>query len=289
MPSHPDIPLLRQLNASSAACRAPLATLDWNRLSLEDFWLPPSALSLFGSKEFDALPQATQRRLSQFEFLHFIRMGLWLESLFIQRLAKRLAAPLEPVQHAHHLHEIREEAGHGLMFLELMERSGLHLPAAHCPKPRLAALLGRWAPMDGALFWLAVVVGEEIPDKFNRHVRLSDDAANPLIRQMCTLHLIDEARHIAHARSMLGSAMETSQPLSRWLLSGAARQLIKQVAEVFYLPPVVVYELAGLGPGKKWHSLAQHNPARREFMRHCAEPTANLLRGLGLKFALHIS
>jgi hypothetical protein len=172
------------------------------------------------------------------------------------------------------------------MFLELMERSGLHLPATYCPTPRLASLLGRWAPMDGTLFWLAVVVGEEIPDKLNRHVRLSGEGVvNPLIRQMCTLHLIDEARHIAHARSMLECALTDSKPFSRWLLSGAAKRLIKQVTAMFYLPPATVYELAGLGPGEKWRSLAQRTPARREFMRHCAEPTANLLRGLGLKIS----
>jgi P-aminobenzoate N-oxygenase AurF len=281
--AHADISLVKQLSANSGIYHDPLTRLDWAALSVDDYWLPPSALSLHGIAEFEQLPEDNRKRLSQYEFLSFVQSGLWLEGIFLERLARQLHGVGDPALQTYCLHEIREEAGHGLMFLQLMAQSKTSIPPSLRQFPRFAHLVGRFAPMGGAMFWLAVVIGEEIPDKLNRQVRLAENTAvNPLVRQMCRLHLMDEARHIAHARSTLTNSLKHCGKLETILLSRIASILLKQFTRSFYLPEEAVYELAGLAPGKKWRELARQNPVRQEFVRCCVEPTLNLLRNQGI-------
>ena len=127
-----------------------------------------------------------------------------------------------------------------------------------------------------------MTIGEEVPDKLNRYVRAhGSDCVDPLIRQMCTLHVIDEARHIAHARSALERSLVRTSTLHKTLLTPVINVLIRQFVTTFYLPQADVYELAGLNPGHQWREIARHNPARREFIQSCLNPSLNLLRGHG--------
>lgn len=282
--AHANLSLVKQLSANSSTYHDPLAQLDWAALSVDDYWLPPSALSLHGIAEFEQLPEDKRKRLSQYEFLSFVQSGLWLEGIFLERLARQLHSVGDPTLQAYYLHEIREEAGHGLMFLQLMEQSKIFIPPSLRHFPRFAHLMGRFAPMDGAMFWLAVVIGEEIPDKLNRQVRLAENTMiNPLVRQLCSLHLMDEARHIAHARSTLANSLKHCGQLKKTALSFIASILLQQFTRSFYLPEEGIYELAGLAPGKKWRELARQNPVRQDFVRSCVEPTLNLLRNQGIK------
>lgn len=277
-----DLPLLKQLSVNSEPYHDPLSRLNWDELNLQDYWLPPTALSLAGIPAFECQDEQIKRRLSQYEFVNFIQAGLWLEGLFVERLSKALKHTESLAEYAYALHEIREEAGHSLMFLKLMEKSGLHLPANCFQRPWLADFLGRHAPMHSRLFCLAVVIGEEVPDRLNRYVRANGDAVNPLIKDMCRLHIIDEARHIARARGELERKLEHAAPLTRKLLSAWVRTLIAQFVRAFYLPRADVYELAGLTPGHQWRSLAHNNPVRLKFVEQNIRPTLNLLARHGL-------
>src|SRR3990167_6470497 len=52
------------------------------------------------------------------------------------------------------------------------------------PRLRLADLLARRAPAAGVLFWVATVIAEDVPDKFNRHLR-SVAGVNPAVQEIC--------------------------------------------------------------------------------------------------------
>ena len=123
-----DSPLLSQLSNNSAPYRDPLTSLDWTALDTQSYWLPPAAISIYGLPEFATLEVEVKRRLSQYEFINLVLCGLWLESIFIDRLGGALAGGLSAAERTYLLHEIREEAGHSLMFLKLIEASGLPLP-----------------------------------------------------------------------------------------------------------------------------------------------------------------
>lgn len=280
--AHADSSLLEQLATNSSPYVDPTARLNWESLDLNLPWLPDEAVSLYGLESYQNLPDSTRIRLSQLEFTGFIQSGIWLESIFIERLSRNLRHTHSNEELAYYLHEIREEAGHSLMFLKLMESSGLQMPGVWRNRPIIADFLGRHTPLQSTLFWLAVIIGEEIPDRLNRHIRRQGiGLIDPVIHQMCTLHVIDEARHIAHAHSALKSNLARVGKLQRLILTPVLNLLIQQFTRTFYLPNKNVYEMAGLTPGVKWQKLARNNPARQEFILQCLNPTLNRLREFG--------
>lgn len=280
--------LLRQLAANSTPYRDPLAVISWGELDAADYWLPPAALSLHGVPEFEALPETTRLRVSQYEFLGILQAALWLERIFMERVTRSLRGTASRPEYAYLLHELREEAGHSLMFLELVERSGLPLPEFPGFSPsRLAEWLGRHGRRAGTLFWLAVVIGEEVPDKLNRVLRLSaPSAVNPVVRQMCALHVTDEARHIAYARNALEASIAAAGPGARLWLRPLINFLFRAFVDAFYFPRPMLYEMAGLAPGREWRRRARANPHRVEFIRQCVAPTRRLLESHGFPIRL---
>jgi hypothetical protein len=278
-----DAALLRQLSANSAPYRDPLTGVNWSQLGTQGYWLPEAALSLYGLPEFDALAPAVRQRLSQYEFVNVMHCGLWLEGIFLQRMSRRLRPEMPHTEQEYLLHELREEAGHSLMFLRAIEAGGLAVPDGSWRAPRAASALGRTAPAGGGLFWLAMLIGEDVPDKFNRYVRGHADTLNPAIRQICTLHVVDEARHISLAGHRLETALAGTGVLYRKLLSAAARLLLWQLSRALYFPPARFYELAGLARGSKWRAAALRNPVRMRFVAERIAPTARVLESYGLK------
>jgi hypothetical protein len=272
--------LLRQLSANSERYRDPLALVDWGALSIDEDWLPPEAVSLSGLPDFLSIPSDIRRRLSQYEFINTLFAGLWLERLFMQRLASRLGGDLPDSVREYFLHEIREESGHSLMFLKVIRQSGLVVDRRAWRAPRLADWLARYAPARGTLFWAATVIAEDLPDKFNRHIRHAE-GINAAVRQIVSVHSVDEARHIAAARSHLEQAAVELSPVARRVLTPLLRILLKKYVAVFYQTPVRFYELAGLTHGDWWRRRAAACPLRRQFVAERLAPTYRVLSECG--------
>jgi hypothetical protein len=265
----------------------PLGKLNWEAVDRDAWWLPPEALSLAGVPEFEALPIAARRRLSQYELAHLLETGLWLESLFISRLAAQSDATDDIAVRRRLLQEIREEAGHSLMFLELMTRSGVAIPGARAHRPRFAQLVGRLAPADGLLFWATVVAGEELPHRMNRALRrgVEDATLSAVVYHMTGLHMHDEAHHIAHAR-LTAESLAAAAPAWRRRVAAA---LVTRVFDPFVrhvcYPHAQVYALALGGAGERWRPLAAANPRRRALVAEAIRPTLAFFERIGLAVA----
>jgi hypothetical protein len=275
--------LLERLNDSSAPYVDPLAELRWESVDTDAWWLPPAALSLAGVDVFEALPLASRLRLSHHEFAYLLEAGLWLESLFIQRLGGAVDREPDPERRAYYLHEIREEAGHSLMFLELLGRAGVRILAAARPRSAAATAFGRLLPFPGALFWTVTVIGEELGDRLNRMVPRGgeDVTVSAVVYHMARLHARDEARHIAHTRAACAEAVRRLAPWQRAALSPVVATAIAQHARRLYYPPRALYVGAGLPPQTDWRALARANPVRREFVAQATAPTIEFLRSVG--------
>jgi hypothetical protein len=277
--------LLDQLSRNSTPYADPLLRVDWDALSLDDFWLPEAALSLYGLDEYAGLDRRRRLALSHYEFLSFLEGALWLEALFMERIGRYMSRYDPDLSRAsYRLHELREEAGHSLMFLEFMRRSHLPLPRGRFRRLDLANLIGRYAPFDSAAFWVAVLIGEEVPDRMNRLIRKHKDSISPTVHDLITVHLIDEARHIAHARETLDNQVRRLGRFERALYRPLMNRVFGQFVRAFYYPAPRVYALAGLGDGRRWARLARRNPHRVEFVDGCISTAVGVLRQHG--FAL---
>ena len=273
--------------ASTTPYEDPLARIDWNGVDRDCWWLPPKALSLAEVAEFETLPVETRRRLSHYEYAHLLQIGIWLEAQFVERLARLVRRTRDLERCSRYLMEIREEAGHSLMFLELARRSGVTLPQRRRAGLRLAEALGRGVASGSALFWAIVVIGEELPYRLTRRLERGVDEVmlSAVVYHMARLHGRDEASHAGYAR--LRCEEETAR-LPGWrlaLLSPALWRMLKAFSTYLYFPPDAVYRCAGLPAGTRWRSLALRNTTRRQQVRTMLRPSIEFLRRLGWRVA----
>ena len=261
----------------------PLPRIDWQSVDRACWWLPPDALSLSGTAEFEALPLETRRRLSHYEYGHLLEAGLWLEALFVERLARFVSRSRDLETRGRYLQEIREEAGHSLMFVELIRRSGVALPVSRRAGLRLAESLGRMVPTESALFWATVVVGEELPDRLNHRLQhaVEEVTMSAVVYRMARLHSREEADHAAYARLRCGEATARLADWQRALISPLVSRMLDAFARYIYFPPTAVYRCAGLVPADCWRRRALRNPARLAQAGAMLRPTLEFLRRVG--------
>jgi hypothetical protein len=118
--------VLDRLGALGSHYRDPIEAIAWETADPELPWLPDSVLSLSGTSLGEAMTPAMRVRFSRVEFARLCAAGLWLEGLLIARVAAdRFMDGAPTAERQVVLQEVREEAGHGLMFLEMIQRSGL--------------------------------------------------------------------------------------------------------------------------------------------------------------------
>ncbi len=271
--------LLEQLSRNSTPYQDPLTRINWQSLDQDMFWLPEQAISLYGLKEYNDLPNSQRRALSQYEFLNYVEAALWLESLFVERISRNVREVRHrQARHIYRLHKLREEAGHLLVFSELMHRSGLILPNTRFHHHQLIKLISQFAPFEGLAFWITMLIAEEIPDRMNRYIRKHAKGICPAVFDIVSIHIIEETRHIAHAHETLDENFYHCSNLERMALKQLANYLFKQMVNIFYFPPARVYELAGLNPGKKWAKAARTNKHRLRFVDECVSSTLRVLK-----------
>ena len=154
--------LVERLNVASLPYRDPVAEIPWEELDPARPWLPERLVSLYGLPEYASLTETQRLRLTQVEFVATAEFGLWLESLFLSRFTHDSLHQLDasPPAYRYQLHELREEVGHSLMFLELMHRSGVPMLTPVGRRVRLAGLFARLMSAQSPLFRAAVFVGE---------------------------------------------------------------------------------------------------------------------------------
>lgn len=274
------IELVEQLTRNSQPYRDPLTRVDWERLDRGSHWLPETALSLHGVDAFEAMPETLHSALSQQEYLHFVGIETWIKGLFMERLSRHVQnAGGNTALIRYRLHELREQAGHALLFLELQRRAATQPYGNPAVSSRVLALLVRHTPVESLTHQLLALVGTEVPDRVNRVLRQHRSEVCPAVYDIVNMQVIDAARHIAQARDAIDAAPQAQRrrPWIQPLLRLAFRRL---VALIFY-PPAAVYERAGLKPGWQWQGAAQTSAERQRFVRDCIEPTRRLLAQAG--------
>ncbi len=280
---HHDV-LIQRLTRHSRAYKDPVEQIPWDDLDTAHPWLPDHLLSLYGMPEFGLLQPEERLRLSQVEFVSFCELGLWLEALFIQRLGSHLLGNLYGDVHSYHyqLHELREEVGHSLMFLELQQRAQLPFMTAPGQRPSLARWFARFAPEASAAFWSTILIGENVPDQMSRLI-FADKTLPAAVLAITQLHMREEARHMAFARVTIQRRSRHLGRWEKWILSPLLREVMRQFLQTAFFPGPAVYAAAGL---EHPHLLARRvrlNKERISLMERCAEPSRKFLWSQGFK------
>lgn len=271
---------LERLAGAGMAYRDPVARVDWDAADPIKPWLPPAFLNLAALGDGASDP-ALVRRFSQIEFARLCAAGLWLEGIFISQLTRDGLLATRPAEARLVLQEVREESGHGLLFLEAIARAGLRGVDLLGPIGFLTWVARRLDPAH-ASFWAMTFIGESVTDTFATKALKQADEICPVARQILWLHHRDEARHIAAARALIEEKKPAMSALRRRGFPPAMRGLLRLFAEATFYPTPASLAALGVANPKEAARRARACPRRRALVASCLRPAVDTLARIGL-------
>jgi len=273
--------MLDRLSALGARYSDPIEAIAWEKADADLPWLPESVLSLSGTSLGGAMTPDMRIRFSRVEFARLCAAGIWLEGLLIARVSgDRFMHGVPLAERCVILHEVREEAGHGLMFLEMIRRSGLEGVPLLGPTWLLTQAARHLRPRKAA-FWAMVFIGETVTDSFAiRALRDSGSGGQaicPVARDVLAFHHRDEARHIAAARTLLAARIAKMSAFDRLAFGTLLRFLLGRLLRATLYPTPASLAALGFGDPAGAAHAAWACPVRRAFAHECAAPALELI------------
>ncbi len=268
----------RLLRSTAARSYDPELEIDWAAPPVEGLWyMREERCSLYGTALWRSLSDEQRRELAKHEAASVASVGIWLEFLLMRMLTK-LAYEGDPTSsHVRYaLAEIADECRHSTMFAMMIDRLGV---PAYGPRHSVH-VRGRLLPRlaHGPAMWGAVLIGEEIIDRFQREM-VADEGIQPLMRMVNRIHIVEEARHIGFARAELVRAAQAAPknqlPYHRLLLAHVAYIVCRSLINPR------VYSAVGLDP-RAARKAALANPYHRDTIRFGGEKIMPFLEENGL-------
>jgi len=215
--------------------------------------------------------------LAREELASITRFGILFETILMSGFAYQLALSPDVTdpRFTYALHEIGEETRHSRLFIRLVEelaptqRNPFNSPLAARLRSRvLPLLLRRPATLDAF-----VLVGEEIPDLFQKLAAEHPDT-DEYVRAISRYHRLEEARHLAFARTTVGEHYRnttwTDRFAVRWIVPIAIVGMFDMMVQPF------VYATIGLPPLRTWLRV-RRLPQRVALRQQCARGVLNAL------------
>jgi len=229
--------------------------------------LPDDLLSI-ADLDLDLTP-AQRATLAREELASIVRFGILFEAILMAGFSYRLALSTDVTDPRFNyvLHEIGEESRHSRLFVHLVDelaptqRDPFNSRVAAQVRSRLFPLLVRRPSTLDAF----VLAGEEIPDLFQRLAAEHPDT-DPYVRAVSRYHRLEEARHLAYARTTVGEhyrrATWTDRFAVRWIAPIATVAMFDTIVQPF------VYPTVGLPALRTWLRV-RRQPARVALRREC--------------------
>ena len=268
----------RLLDSSVRHSYDPLIEIDWDAPEVPGrYWMPPERSSLYGTPLWNQLTDEQRVELTKHEVASAASAGVWFETVLMEMLIRHYYDQDPTSRHAQYaLTEVADECRHSIMFGRLLE-------AVKAPRYRASwgdHALGRFlkATATGTHMYASILLAEEILDAFQREI-MADESLQPLIRMVCRIHVVEEARHVRYAREELVRQVEAAGPVrlaySRLILGRAANTIVNRLVH----PDL--YEQVGI-PGALGRRTALANPHFRETLRWAGAKATAYFTELGL-------
>ncbi|HVA61430.1 MAG TPA: diiron oxygenase [Mycobacteriales bacterium] len=268
----------RLLHASAEHWFDPLTAIDWDApLAPDRGCMPAHRVSLFGTELWDRMSSEQRLDLSRHEIASLAGVGIWLETILLQMLARHIYDRDPRTRHVQYaLTEIADECRHSVMFARMIEKLG-------CPNYRpqgLAHALGRLMKTvsAGPEIFAAALIAEEILDRMQRE-GMADASLQPLVREVSRIHVVEEARHVRYAREALIRVMPRLGPLQRERVRFATAASACVISSQLIHPGV--YAAVGLDPTEARRAAAT-NPHHRATLAWAAERLAAFFTEVGV-------
>jgi len=268
----------RLLRASAARSLDPDVEVDWSAPEVPGmFFMPEHLISLYGTPTYAAMTREHRIELSRHEVASIAAAGIWFELVLDQLLLRHIYRedPRSPhVRYA--LTEVEDEMRHSKMFARLIETLGTPLYGPRPLQRRLGTAVKSAA--RGADAFVTALIAEEVLDAGQR-VLARDESVQPLTRQVCALHVAEEARHVGFARDELSRRMTTMSPARREVSRTFALLASWFISESMVNP--AVYASVGIDPRAAVREV-RRSPHRQEVEAQLARRLTRFLGEAGL-------
>ena len=254
----------RLSEVSQHSYQNPYTALDWPETVDPDvdWFSSPELLSLAGTPEWDAMPEAARKRLAFYEAVNFYSLNIHGEKSLMAGLAERLYRK-EMIQVADYLHHfLDEENKHSIFF------GGFCTRYARVYRSRQFSVNEEEVPRDVGdfLFFAKTMIFEEIVDHYN-WIQARDERLHPVARYINRNHHVEEARHLIFGRQLVTELWRTQQWDAQTVddVRGYLAAFITSSWREYYNPDV--YADAGLTDPWEAAETAWQSPAQREHRR----------------------
>src|SRR5438309_4894848 len=268
----------RLLKATADKSYDPDVDVDWAQdFEPGKFFVSQKHVSLYGTPLWEQMSLEQRIELSKHESSSWLSAGIAFEmqlDAFLLRHAFVRDPTSNHVRYA--LTEIEDECRHSLMFSRMIEKMGTPI---YCFQPRLRKLVWNTQFLGTEITaFVGTLIVEEFLDAAQRQI-MRDDRVQPLVRQLTTIHVVEEARHVSYARSELARQVAGISPARR----AVVRQLTAWMAAGIYtmLVDPAVYRSVGLEPKVALEAVKQ-SAHRREFRRQLTTRTFRNFHEVGL-------
>jgi hypothetical protein len=231
--------------------------------------LPDELLSVAGLDL--ELTEEQRILLSREEIASIASVGVRFESILMAGFALDiLRRELSDPRITYILHEVGEETRHSRLFLRMVSQLK---PQARNPFAGKIARAVQSVVIPilislPAMFCVAVLTGEEIPDLFQKLAGEHPDT-DPFVREVNRYHRQEEARHLAFARMILPELMEKASFVDRLMVRHVAPLIAGGMFDAMVNPGV--YKVVGLPRWKTWLA-ANRTPQRLELKHGALRP-----------------
>ncbi|MFC7493070.1 MULTISPECIES: AurF N-oxygenase family protein [unclassified Nocardioides] len=268
----------RLLTSSAKQSYDPEVDIDWDAPLVDGLWfMQPERLSLYGTPVWDRLSEEQRIELSRHEVASISSVGLWFELILMQMMVRDLYDADPRTSRMHYaLTEVGDECRHSLMFGKAIEKVGA---PAYGPQPTIHRLGKLMKTIGvGASAYASILVAEEILDRWQREL-MKDERVQPLVRMVCRIHVLEEARHMTFARDEVEAMLPDLNKVTRTWHQAALAQTAFMVARALVNPEV--YRAIGIDP-REGRRAALANPHYQDTLAWMGERVTSYLDDLGL-------
>lgn len=268
----------RLLKSSAKQSYDPEVDIDWEAPLVDGLWyMQPERMSLFGTPLWERLSEEQRIELSKHEVASISSVGVWFELILMQLMVRDLYSTDPREQRMHYaLTEVADECRHSLMFGKAIDKVGA---PAYGP-PTYVHRLGRTMKTIGVgvSAYASILVAEEILDRWQREL-MKDERVQPLVRMVCRVHVLEEARHMTFAREEVERMLPSLGRVALTWHQATLAQTALCVSRSLVNPEV--YRAVGLDP-REARRTALANPHYRETLRWMGERVTAYFDDLGL-------
>lgn len=237
---------------------------------------------LGASDWYRELPAPTRTRIGLYRYATAMKIGLQFENVLKRGLLEyAFDLPNGDPRFRYAYHELIEEAHHGLMFQEFVNRSGFDPPGLAWPERfgvDRVAKLGRRFP---ELFFIFVLGGEDPIDHLQRQTLRSGRELPPLFETIMRHHVTEEARHLSFARHYLKLQVPQLSGPRRAVLAIATPLILGTMAQLMMQAPRSLIAMFDV-PAVVVRQSYQESPAHRQTTKDAVRKVRRLAREIGI-------